>query len=134
MIYTANSINIKSIDIDQKEGHADKLVCETVASLGAANAILRDISRQPAPNDRGGCLKTNVLVTWNDGTQQPFRVDIIPGSPDKGTNLTQVLFDWATRNQINSDGPHVKNFMDSGMRANVERRAERILVGELVIS
>lgn len=126
------TVKIKTIKIEQAEGYSDSLIRGEFATMDAACAALRAISRQCAP-DMLGYLKTDVLIVWEDGTEHGLRADVNQHRDD--TNLTALLRDWAERYRKDA-GPterNLKHLLNTETRAAWEERAERILSGDLAV-
>jgi hypothetical protein len=130
---TVTTVPVKSVTIDQAEGRVDRLVKGEYATIADACAALRSIQRQCEP-DMLGYLKTDVVITWQDGSRQGFRADVNQHGDD--TNLTEMLLGWAERNKAGATGRsmNIKRLLPPDQVAAWEAHAARLLNGELAIT
>lgn len=122
---------LASIKIEQAEGRDDRLIRKVVTTFADANWALQRIADQAREGDLLGYLKTDVWISWEDGTTHAFRADVDKRGTD--TNLTAMLQAWAERWKSGS-GFFAKKYLDKLRLADWEEQAERLLSGELATS
>lgn len=87
-------VPVESIHVEQAEGRADSLVSRTVDTFSRAQDALFDVARN-APIG-GGYHKTDIVITWADGTKLQLRADVKGiGEPRNELDLRSLVRRWA---------------------------------------
>lgn len=83
---------VKTITVDQAEGEEHRLVSGAYPTFAEANKALREVQYQCYPGMLG-YYKTDVSITWEDGSTHKLRADVQGDGSD--TNLGKMLKHWA---------------------------------------
>lgn len=123
------TFSVKSVSIDQAEGMESRMVRGTFPTIAEANAALTRIQAQCEPNMLG-YLKTDVVITWENGETHDFRADVNQHGDD--TNLSEMLRSFAERYKPGTtDERNLKHLLSRESLAQWEKRATDILTGVL---